>query len=277
MYLPSVLLGMFLGGTYNHFQVQKQFKGILPNDHLVKKFGSRNDEEIIASFEKEHKNLSKNQEVSTKPKYPMIYLNPSYSFVVENLDNDDISHILIFGGITLVVCYGVFGKLCYFIVFSLLKDCITIAVVPKVLRVNKESPHMGFYALASITAMILHAGDQFQYSEKRLLGIRENEREVQRYGKLNEVRLVEEIFQLKYPEVNFQSLRKIEGNDGFNWEDVLLKEEVVDLIERALKTRYPMIDLTEINYQKMKTHSGKANAQLKKILREKGHETDLLI
>jgi hypothetical protein len=136
---------------------------------------------------------------------------------------------------------------------------------------------MGFYALASITAMILHAGDQFQYSEKRLLGIRENEREVQRYGKLNEVRLVEEIFQLKYPEVNFQSLRKIEGNDGFNWEDVLLKEEVVDLIERALKTRYPMIDLTEINYQKMKTHSGKANAQLKKILREKGHETDLLI
>jgi hypothetical protein len=91
MYLPSVLLGMFLGGTYNHFQVQKQFKGILPNDHLVKKFGSRNDEEIIASFEKEHKNLSKNQEVSTKPKYPMIYLNPSYSFVVENLDNDDIA------------------------------------------------------------------------------------------------------------------------------------------------------------------------------------------
>jgi protoheme ferro-lyase len=113
---------MFLGGTYNHFQVQKQFKGILPNDHLVKKFGSRNYDEIIASFEKEHKNLYKNEEVSTKPKYPMIYLNPSYSFVLENLDNDDISHILIFGGIALVVCYGVFGKLCYFLVFSLLND-----------------------------------------------------------------------------------------------------------------------------------------------------------
>jgi hypothetical protein len=146
-----------------------------------------------------------------------------------------------------------------------------------VLRVNKEPPHLGFYALASITAMILHAGDQFQYSEKRLLGIRENEREVKRYGKLNEVRLVEEIFQLKYPEVDFQKLRKIEENDGFNWEDVLLKEEVVDLIEKALKARYPMIDLTEINYEKMKTHSGKANNQLRDLLREKGVETDLLV
>jgi hypothetical protein len=107
----------------------------------------------------------------------------------------------------------------------------------------------------------------------------ENEREVKEYGKLNEVRFMEELFQLRYPEIDFEGLKKekeADGKNGINWEEVLLKSDAICLIENGLKARYPMVDLTEINYEKMRKQNGRANDRLKQLLKEKGYENTLI-
>jgi hypothetical protein len=141
--------------------------------------------------------------------------------------------------------------------------------------ISKETMFSMFFFYGVLEGIIM----EYQKGQCKLVGMDENEREVKEYGKLNEVRLMEELFQLRYPEIDFEGPKKekeTDGKNGINWEEVLLKSEAIALIENGLKARYPMVDLTEINYEKMRKQNGRANDRLKQLLKEKGYENTLI-
>jgi hypothetical protein len=105
--------------------------------------------------------------------------------------------------------------------------------------------------------------EEYNSSHLRLLGIYPNELEAAKYGKLTEETLLKEILENKYPGVTFK--------ESIEWSQIRLIPEMIDLIEIGLKTRYPVIDFSHINFTKLKQNGNKNNQLLVKMIENAGY------
>ncbi len=105
---------------------------------------------------------------------------------------------------------------------------------------------------------------EYNTSHLRLIGLAPNELEVQKYGKLDEKKLMKEILMNKYPVVNFEEV---------NLEEVLFNEETLKLIELALQTKYPYTDLSNLGFENLAKHSSNQNQTIIELITKAGYPT----
>jgi hypothetical protein len=114
------------------------------------------------------------------------------------------------------------------------------------------------YSFMFFNGLLTGIVGEYNSSHLRLLGIYPNELEIQKYGKLTEESLLKEILANKYPGVNF--------DESIDWTQVCLIPEMIDLIEIGLKTRYPVVDFSHIDFTKLKHNGNKSNQSLIKTI-----------
>lgn len=90
--------------TTNHYQVSSQFRGLLPNQKLVQKYGKLSDKTLIENIRKESleemkkiQTDGKKKEGEEEKKYPMIALYPSTQQILESVTQYDILRIIACG------------------------------------------------------------------------------------------------------------------------------------------------------------------------------------
>lgn len=110
---------------------------------------------------------------------------------------------------------------------------------------------------------MLQTGKNSLISYERLLGLSENKEEEEEIGLLDENLLLEELFELRFPFVDFQEI---------NWEDVLLTDQAIDALKLAMEARYSTVDLSHISFDNLKKHNGFSNPLLAELLDEAGYD-----
>lgn len=111
---------------------------------------------------------------------------------------------------------------------------------------SSETIHSFFF----LQGLFMGMATEYNMSQLRLMGLASNESEVIKYGKLSEIKLLQEIFSNRYPAVNVEKI---------NFERVRLKKDCLIMLEAAMKAKFPFSDLSSLHFQHLYTLSDEEN------------------